>query len=82
VGKWIFLWVVLAEAGSLVIAMIMRYMGDLEGRSVSVSVSVSDLTSEHTSTPWMQSCGQSVFGSWDLHSSPEKNVMCVPVLIK
>ena len=33
VGKWLFLWVILAEAGSLILAMIMRYMGDLEGRS-------------------------------------------------
>ncbi|CAL8463138.1 g2672 [Coccomyxa elongata] len=32
VGKWIFLWVVLAEAGSLVLAMIMRCMGELQGR--------------------------------------------------
>lgn len=32
VGKWIFLWVVLAEAGSLVLATIMRCMGEMQGR--------------------------------------------------
>lgn len=32
VGKWIFLWVVLGEAGSLTLALIMRLMGNLEGR--------------------------------------------------
>ncbi len=31
-GKWIFLWVVLAEGASLVVAMVMRCMGELEGR--------------------------------------------------
>ena len=31
-GKWIFLWVVLGEAGSLALALIMRLMGKLEGR--------------------------------------------------
>ena len=36
-GKWIFLWVVLAEGASLVLAMVMRYMGDLEGRCVAAS---------------------------------------------
>lgn len=36
VGKWIFLWVVLAEAGSLVLAMIMRCMGELQGRCADV----------------------------------------------
>lgn len=32
VGKWIFLWVVLAEGASLVLAMVMRCMGELKGR--------------------------------------------------
>ena len=31
-GKWIFLWVVLAEGASLIVAMVMRCMGELEGR--------------------------------------------------
>ena len=33
VGKWIFLWVVLAEGVSLGLAMVMRSMGELHGRS-------------------------------------------------
>ena len=37
VGKWMFLWVVLAEGASLVLAMVMRYMGDLEGRCAAAS---------------------------------------------
>ena len=32
VGKWIFLWVVLAEGISLGLAMFMRSMGELHGR--------------------------------------------------
>ena len=32
IGKWIFLWVVLGEAGSLTLALVMRLMGKLEGR--------------------------------------------------
>lgn len=32
VGKWIFLWVVLAEGISLGLAMVMRSMGELHGR--------------------------------------------------
>lgn len=32
VGKWIFLWVVLGEAISLGLALVMRLMGNLEGK--------------------------------------------------
>ena len=32
VGKWIFLWVVLAEGVSLGLAMVMRSMGELHGK--------------------------------------------------
>ena len=33
VGKWIFLWVVLAEGVSLGLAVVMRSRGELHGRS-------------------------------------------------
>lgn len=32
IGKWIFLWVVLGETGSLAVALVMRLMGKLEGK--------------------------------------------------
>ena len=32
VGKWVFLWVVLGQVGSLTVALCMRLMGRLEGK--------------------------------------------------
>ncbi len=32
VGKWVFLWVVLGQVGSLTVALCMRLMGKLEGK--------------------------------------------------
>ena len=32
IGKWVFLWVVLGEAGSLALALVMKLMGKLEGK--------------------------------------------------
>ena len=72
VGKWVFLWVVLAETASLALALVMRCMGRLEGRYENLELEEANRLHDME----LQSIGRNMTGSAKVTNKLEDR--CVP----